>query len=90
MSIQQRFLYGLPFLFGLNACGAGGGSCVVDSHTGHEGWETCYEDYSSEECDEKGEDLDENVEHSSSSCDSRGFTVQCDGEYGYRKPSYGC
>ena len=27
---------------GLSACGAGGGgSCVVESSTGNEGWETC-------------------------------------------------
>ncbi|MGB0638213.1 MAG: hypothetical protein ACPGTU_02700 [Myxococcota bacterium] len=90
MPTQQRFFYSFTFLLSLSACGDGGaGSCVVFSSI-QDGWESCYDDYTEEECDEKGDDLDEGVEHASSSCDSRGYTVQCEGEYGYRLPSYGC
>jgi len=77
-------------LIAIGGCGGGGGSCVVESSTGNEGWETCYDDYTSDECDDKSDDLDVDVDHASSDCDGRGFTVQCSGEYGYRLPSYGC
>ena len=73
----------------LTACGDAG-TCVVDSSTGRSGWETCYENYTAAECEEKGETLGVDVQHSESSCSDRGFTKECSGEYGYRQSSYSC
>jgi hypothetical protein len=70
--------------------GCGTSFSVVDSSTGQEGWGTCYDETISVECDGKGADLDVDVEHASSVCESRDITNQCPGKYGYRLVSYGC
>jgi heme A synthase len=76
-------------LSSLVACG-GAGACVVDSTTGMVGWETCYNNYSPDDCDAKGETLALDVEHFDSSCSEQGFTKECDGEYGSRRSTYEC
>ena len=58
------------FLALVGACGSGSGSCVVESSTGRSGWESCYDDYSVADCDEKKETLDLDAQHSPSPCDS--------------------
>jgi len=83
----------IPFCFFIclfAACGSDGDSCVVESSTGRSGWETCYDDYNTADCDEKKETLDVDVQHSSSTCESRGFTKKCSGEYGFRLSAYSC
>lgn len=77
---------GLAGAFSIAACGGGTGSCVVPSPTGHDGWESCYDNYTESECS----DYDSEATYSSSSCSDRGYTQQCSGEYGYRLPSYSC
>ena len=54
------------------------------------GWETCYDNYSTDDCDAKGETLALDVEHFDSSCSDQGFTKECDGEYGSRRSTYEC
>jgi hypothetical protein len=89
MQPVKLFATSFFLLISLAACG-GAGACVVDSTTGMVGWETCYDNYSVEDCDAKGDTLAVDVEHFDSNCADQGFTNECDGEYGSRRSTYEC
>ena len=85
-----RFAFVLAFP-GLTACGeAGGGSCVIETISGRPSWSVCYDDYTDADCEERREVLDSEVQHAPSTCEARGFTKKCSGEYGYRLSTYSC